>query len=210
MKKTSRTQGSRYYPKRYNFDPSFRNEILDEGLLCHVAFVADNQPFQIPTAYCRVDDTIYLHGSVGSHFFMRMAEGIPVCVSVTLLDGLVLARSVFNHSMNYRSVIVFGKTRLVSDPEERWMAAEKLTEHVLPGRWNDARQPTESEMKKTMFIAVPIEEASVKFRDHGVGDDPEDMHLPVWAGVLPLKLSIQTPEADTAGVAVDLPDYLKQ
>ena len=210
MKKTSRTQGSRYYPKRYNFDPSFRNEILDEGLLCHVAFVADNQPFQIPTAYCRVDDTIYLHGSVGSHFFMRMAEGIPVCVSVTLLDGLVLARSVFNHSMNYRSVIVFGKTRLVSDPEERWMAAEKFTEHVLPGRWNDARQPTESEMKKTMFIAVPIEEASVKFRDHGVGDDPEDMHLPVWAGVLPLKLSIQTPEADTAGVAVDLPDYLKQ
>ena len=210
MKKTSRTQGSRYYPKRYNFDPSFRNEILDEGLLCHVAFVADNQPFQIPTAYCRVDDTIYLHGSVGSHFFMRMAEGIPVCVSVTLLDGLVLARSVFNHSMNYRSVIVFGKTRLVSDPEERWMAAEKFTEHVLPGRWNDARQPTESEMKKTMFIAVPIEEASVKFRDHGVGDDPEDMHLPVWAGVLPLKLSFQTPEADTAGVAVDLPDYLKQ
>lgn len=210
MKKTSRTQGSRYYPKRYNFDPSFRNEILDEGLLCHVAFVVDNQPFQIPTAYCRVGDTLYLHGSVGSHFFMRMAEGIPVCISVTLLDGLVLARSVFNHSMNYRSVIVFGKTRLVSTPEERWMAAEKFTEHVLPGRWNDARQPTESEMKKTMFIAVSIDEASVKFRDHGVGDDPEDMHLPVWAGVLPLKLSIQTPETDTEGVIVDLPDYLKQ
>lgn len=210
MKKTSRTQGSRYYPKRFNFDPSFRNEILDEGLLCHVAFVVDNQPFQIPTAYCRVGDILYLHGSVGSHFFMRMAEGIPVCISVTMLDGLVLARSVFNHSMNYRSVIIFGKTRLVSDAEERWMAAEKFTEHVLPGRWNDARQPTESEMKKTMFIAVPIDEASVKFRDHGVGDDPEDMHLPVWAGLLPMKLTFQTPEADTAGVSVDLPEYLKR
>ena len=211
MKKTSRTQGSRYYPKRYNFDPSFRNEILDEGLLCHVAFVVDNQPFQIPTAYCRVGDTLYLHGSVGSHFFMRMAEGIPVCVSVTLLDGLVLARSVFNHSMNYRSVIVFGKTRLVSDPDERWMAAEKFTEHVLPGRWNDARQPTESEMKKTMFIAVEIEDMTAKSRTHGVGDDDEDMNLDVWAGLIPLKLTPQYPQADEAlkeGVA--MPDYVKE
>jgi hypothetical protein len=207
--KNSRTEGSRYYPKRYDFDPAARNAILDEGLVCHVSFIIDNQPFIIPTGYCRVNDTLYLHGSVGSHFFMEMAKGIPVCVAVTMLDGLVLARSVFNHSMNYRSVVAFGKTRLVESEEERWLAAERFTEHVIPGRWNDARQPDKSDMKKTMFIAVKMEEASVKFRAHGVGDDPEDMGLSVWAGVLPLKLVPQTPETDESGVAgILVPDYV--
>lgn len=208
--KTSRTQGSRYYPKRYDFDPNTRDAILDEGLVCHVAFQMDNQPFIIPTGYCRVDNTIYLHGSVGSHFFMQMAKGIPVCVSVTMLDGLVLARSIFNHSMNYRSVVAFGKTRLVTDDAERWLAAEKFSEHVIPGRWDDARQPKANEMKKTMFIAVEIEEASVKFRDQGVGDDPEDMDLPVWAGVIPMQQAFLPPVEDQEGTtAVDLPEYLK-
>jgi nitroimidazol reductase NimA-like FMN-containing flavoprotein (pyridoxamine 5'-phosphate oxidase superfamily) len=133
--KQPRTEGSRYYPKRYDFDPAMRNAILDEGLVCHVAFQREGQPIIIPTGYCRVDNTLYLHGSVGSHFFMEMAKGIPVCVSVTLLDGLVLARSVFNHSMNYRSVVAFGVTRLVESEEERWMAAERFTEHVIPGTW---------------------------------------------------------------------------
>jgi nitroimidazol reductase NimA-like FMN-containing flavoprotein (pyridoxamine 5'-phosphate oxidase superfamily) len=210
MKKSSRTQGSRYYPKRYDFDPATRNAILDEGLVCHVSFVVDNQPFIIPTGYCRVEDTLYLHGSVGSHFFMQMAQGIPVSVAVTLLDGLVLARSVFNHSMNYRSVVAFGKTRLVESDEERWLAAERFTEHVIPGRWADARQPNASDMKKTMFIAVQMEESSVKFRAHGVGDDPEDMGLEVWAGVLPLKQVPQAPETDGAGVkGIPMPDYVK-
>lgn len=194
--KTSRVQGSRYYPKRYDPDPASRDAILDEGLVCHVAFVIDNQPFIIPTSYCRLGNTLYLHGSVGSHFFMQMARGTPVCATVTLVDGLVLARSVFHHSMNYRSVVAFGKTRLVESAEERWLAAEKFTEHVVPGRWAEARRPDESEMKKTMFIAVEIEEASVKFRAHGVIDDPEDMQLGVWAGVLPLKLSPQAPVPD--------------
>jgi nitroimidazol reductase NimA-like FMN-containing flavoprotein (pyridoxamine 5'-phosphate oxidase superfamily) len=208
--KNTRTEGARYYPKRYDFDPAARNAILDEGLVCHVAFTIDGQPFMIPTGYCRVEDTIYLHGSVGSHFFRQMAAGIPVCVSVTLLDGLVLARSVFNHSMNYRSVVAFGKTRLVEDKEEEWLAAEKFTEHVVPGRWNDARQPNESDMKKTMFIAVEIEEASVKYRGHGVGDDEKDMGLEVWAGVIPLKLMPMPAETDEQGVkGIPVPEYVK-
>lgn len=207
--KTSRTEGSRYYPKRYDANPATRDAILDEGLVCHVAFNIENQSFMIPTAYCRVENTLYLHGSVGSHFFMQMARGIPVCVSVTLVDALVLARSVFNHSMNYRSVVAFGKTRLVDTDAERWLAAEKFTEHVMPGRWADARQPSASDMKKTMFIAVEIEEASVKFRAHGVADEAEDMDLNVWAGVLPLKLSALAPVADESGKSgIPIPEYL--
>lgn len=207
--KKSRTEGSRYYPKRYDADPASRNAILDEGLVCHVAFTHENQPFIIPTGYCRVGETLYLHGSVGSHFFMQMARGIPVCVSVTLVDGLVLARSVFHHSMNYRSVVAFGKTRLVDSDAERWLAAEKFVEHVVPGRWDEARKPDASDMKKTMFIAVDIEEASVKFRAHGVVDEPEDMELEVWAGVLPLRLTPLAPQADETGKQhLPTPDYI--
>ncbi|MCC7466478.1 MAG: pyridoxamine 5'-phosphate oxidase family protein [Saprospiraceae bacterium] len=207
--KQHRTEGSRYYPKRYDFDPATRDAILDEGLLCHVGFQREGQPIVIPTGYCRVDNTLYLHGSVGSHFFMEMAKGRPVCISVTLLDGLVLARSVFNHSMNYRSVVAFGETRLVESEEERWMAAERFTEHVIPGRWADARKPSASDMKKTMFIAVDIQDASVKLRAHCVADDPEDMQLEVWAGVLPLSLKAQTPETDESGITgIPVPDYL--
>ncbi len=207
--KTTRTEGSRYYPKRYDMQPASRDAILDEGLVCHVAFNLEGQPFILPTGYCRVDNTLYLHGSVGSHFFMQMAKGIPVCVSVTLLDGLVLARSVFNHSMNYRSVVAFGKTRLVDTDAERWLAAERFTEHVMPGRWADARQPDASDMKKTMFIAVEIEEASVKFRAHGVMDEPEDLDLNVWAGVVPLKLGTLEPVVDENGKqGIPVPNYL--
>jgi nitroimidazol reductase NimA-like FMN-containing flavoprotein (pyridoxamine 5'-phosphate oxidase superfamily) len=209
--KTSRTQGSRYYPKRYDLDPASRDAILDEGLVCHVGFVREGQPMIIPTGYCRVDNTLYLHGSVGSHFFMQMAQGIPVCITVTLVDGLVLARSVFHHSMNYRSVVAFGKTRLVTDESEMWLAAERFTEHVVPGRWADARKPSPGEMKKTMFIAVEIEEASVKFRASGVADDEADMDLPVWAGVLPLQLTPQAPESDESGVAgLETPAYVAE
>lgn len=208
--KASRSSGSRYYPKRYDFDPTTRDAILDEGLVCHLAFNLDGQPFIIPTGYCRVGDTLYFHGSVGSHFFMQMARGIPVCANVTLVDALVLARSVFNHSMNYRSVVAFGKTRLVESEEERWMAAERFTGHVMPGRWADARKPSASDMKKTMFIALDIEEASVKFRAHGVSDEPEDMELEVWAGVLPLKLSPGEPIADEGGKqGIPVPEYLR-
>jgi nitroimidazol reductase NimA-like FMN-containing flavoprotein (pyridoxamine 5'-phosphate oxidase superfamily) len=174
-----------------------------------VGLTLDNQPFIIPTAYWRVENTIYLHGSVGSHFFVQMAKGIPLCITVTHVDGLVLARSVFHHSMNYRSVVAFGKARLVTEPTERWMACEKLTEHVNPGRWNDARQPSPKELQKTMFIAVAIEEASVKFRAEGVNDDPEDMDADVWAGVLPIKQTFQAPQTDENGKkGVVLPVYI--
>ena len=208
--KNSRTQGSRYYPKRYDLDPASRDAILDEGLICHVSFTIEGQAFVIPTAYCRQGDTLYLHGSVGSHFFMQMAQGIGVCVCVTLVDALVLARAIFHHSMNYRSVVAFGQTRLVSDEAERWMAAERFSEHVVPGRWQEARQPSASEMKKTMFIAVEIAEASVKFRAHGVADDEEDMQLEVWAGVLPLGVSTQLPETDESGKPdLPVPEYVR-
>lgn len=140
---------------------------------------------------------------------MQMAKGIPVCIAVTLLDALVLARSVFNHSLNYRSAVIFGTTRLVEDSQEIWTAAETFTEHVIPGRWADARQPTPSELRKTMFIAVEIEEASAKVRDHGVGDDPEDMDANVWAGLLPLTLKVGAPQQDEVqSKEVALPAYI--
>ncbi len=208
-KKLSRTQPSRY-PKRFDNDPSVVNAILDEALLCHVSFIVDNQPFILPTGYCRVDKTLYLHGSVGSHFFMQMAKGIPVSIAITHIDALVLARSVFNHSVNYRSVVAFGTTRLVENDDEKWLAAKTFTEHMIPGRWEDARQPTPKEMQKTMFIAVEMEEVSAKMRTHGVGDDEEDMDLNVWAGLIPLKLTPQYPSQDAVqNEAIELPDYIK-
>ena len=207
--KTSRIQPSRY-AKRFDNDPSVVDAIFDEALVCHVSFTLDNQPFILPTGFCRVDKTLYLHGSVGSHFFMAMAKGIPVCIGVTHVDALVLARSVFNHSVNYRSVVAFGKTRLVTDDAEAWLAAKTFTEHMIPGRWDDARQPTPKEMKKTMFIAVDIEEVSAKSRTHGVGDDEEDMDLNVWAGLIPLKLTPQYAVQDEVqNKEIELPDYVK-
>ncbi len=209
MKEKSRATPSRY-PKRFDSDPSVAHAILDEGLFCHVSYHVDNQPFILPTGYCRVDNTLYLHGSVGSHFFMQMAKGIPVCIAVTHIDALVLARSVFNHSVNYRSVIAFGTTRLVEDDAEKWLAAERFTEHMIPGRWDDARQPTAKEMQKTIFIAVEIEDMTAKLRTTGVADDQEDMDLDVWAGLIPLKLAPQYPQSDDVLKAgIEMPDYVK-
>ena len=209
MKEKTRITPSRY-PKRFDNDLPVVHAILDEALLCHVSFTIDNQPFILPTGFCRVDDTLYLHGSVGSHFFREMAKGIPVCIAVTHIDALVLARSVFNHSVNYRSVVAFGTTRKVENKAEEWLAAERFTEHMIPGRWDDARQPSPSDMKKTMFIAVTIEEVSAKMRTHGVVDDAEDMNLDVWAGLIPLKLTPQYPQSDDVLKAgIEVPDYVK-
>ncbi len=209
MKKTSLAQGSRYYPKRYDFSIEKRNAILDEGLICHVGFVRDSNPVVIPIAYCRIDDTIYLHGSVGSHFFMDMAKGIRLCITVTHLDALIMARSIMNHSMNYRSTVLFGTSRLVTDEKELQDATQAFVDHVIPGRWEDARQPTPKEMQKTTFIAVTIDEWSVKCREHGVGDDEGDLDLPVWAGILPVGLTWQEPVTDHGGSReVEVPDYV--
>lgn len=195
MQPTEKTTITRL-AKRGSHDTETIHAILDEALVCHVSYVLDGQPFIIPTGYCRIGNKIYLHGSVGSHFFRELAKGADVCVAVTLLDGLVLARSAFHHSVNYRSVVVFGKTQLVDNEEEKWLSLERFTEHMVPGRWAEARQPNKSEMTKTMVISIPLEEASAKIRTGGVSDDPEDMELDVWAGVLPLKLLPQLPVAD--------------
>jgi len=208
MNPTARTELTRL-PKRGHHDTETIYPILDEGLVCHVSYNLNGQPFMIPTAYCRIDNTIYLHGSVGSHFFRELAKEIPVCIAVTHIDGLVMARSAFHHSVNYRSVILFGQTRLVTDEDERWLALERITEHLVPGRWDDTRQPNASEMKKTMVLAIVIEEASAKVRTGNVGDDPEDMNLPHWAGVLPITLQYGTPLQDPAqDSGIDVPGYV--
>jgi uncharacterized protein len=178
----------------YDRETAYR--ILDEGFLCHVGFVADGQPFVIPTSYGRKDANLYIHGSAASRMLRQMKEGIPVCVTVTLLDGLVLARSVFNHSMNYRSVVILGKAVLVDNAEEKLAALRVLSEHILPGRWDDARQPNERELKQTSVLRVPIEEFSAKVRIGPPIDDDEDYSFPTWAGVVPLEMKAGTPIDD--------------
>ena len=178
----------------YDREAAYR--ILDEGFLCHVGFVADGQPFVIPTSYGRKDANLYIHGSAASRMLRQMKDGVPVCVTVTLLDGLVLARSVFNHSMNYRSVVVLGKATLVEDAEEKIAALRLLSEHILPGRWADARQPNERELKATSVLRLPIEEFSAKVRVGPPVDDEEDYSFPTWAGVVPLEIKTGTPIDD--------------
>jgi nitroimidazol reductase NimA-like FMN-containing flavoprotein (pyridoxamine 5'-phosphate oxidase superfamily) len=170
----------------YDREAAYR--ILDEGFICHVGFLVDGQPFVIPTSYGRKDANLYIHGSAASRMLRQMKEGVAVCVTVTLLDGLVLARSVFNHSMNYRSVVILGKATLVDEPEEKLTGLRVLSEHILPGRWDDARQPNERELKATSVLRVPIEEFSAKVRTGPPVDDAEDYAFPTWAGVLPLEI----------------------
>lgn len=171
-------------------------QILDEGFLCHVGFAVDGQPFVIPTSYGRKDASLYIHGSAASRMLKQMKEGVNVCITVTLLDGLVLARSIFNHSMNYRSVVVLGKATLVDDPEEKIGALRLLSEHIIPGRWADSRQPNERELKATSVLRVPIEEFSAKVRKGPAVDDEEDYSFPTWAGVVPLEMKTGEPIDD--------------
>jgi nitroimidazol reductase NimA-like FMN-containing flavoprotein (pyridoxamine 5'-phosphate oxidase superfamily) len=170
--------------------------ILDEGFLCHAGFVVDGQPFVIPTSYGRKDASLYLHGSAASRMLRQMKEGVPVCITVTLLEGLVLARSIFNHSMNYRSVVILGKACLLDDPEEKLEALRILSEHILPGRWADSRQPNERELKATSVLRVAIEEFSAKVRQGPAIDDEEDYAFPTWAGVVPLAMAAGPPIGD--------------
>jgi len=184
--------------------------ILDEGFVCHVGFVADGQPFVIPTSYGRDGANLYIHGSAASRMLRQMRDGMAVCVTVTLLDGLVLARSVFNHSMNYRSAVILGKASLVDDPEEKLAALRVLSEHILPGRWDDARQPNERELKQTWVLRVPIEEFSAKVRTGPPIDDEEDYSFPTWAGVLPLEMKAGDPIDDSRfDSSRGVPTYVK-
>src|SRR5437763_11777957 len=183
-------------PDRAVYDREAAYRILDEGVICHVGFAVDGQPFVIPTSFGRKDASLYIHGSAASRMLRQMKDGVPVCVTVTLLDGLVLARSVFNHSMNYRSVVILGKATLVDDAEEKMAALRVLSEHILPGRWDDTRQPNERELKATSVLRVPIEEYSAKVRTGPPIDDPEDYSFPTWAGVVPLEIKAGAPIND--------------
>lgn len=185
--KTDRTRLSRL-PSRGSHDRAVINEILDAGFLCHVAVQDRGAPIVIPTAYGRQGEFLYLHGSVKSRLLQLLAEGADCCLTVTHLDALVLARSTFHHSMNYRSVVVIGKGELVEDPDEKMEALELITEAILPGRWQESRLPNPGEMKATTVVRIPITEASAKVRTGPPGDDPLDMDLDIWAGLLPVRV----------------------
>lgn len=183
-------------------------KILDEGLVCHVGFCAGGQPFVIPTLYARIGEAIYFHGSAASRMLRAVVEDAHVCVTVTLADGIVLARSVFNHSMNYRSVVALGKAVLIDEPQEKLEALRAFTEKVLPRRWDDARQPNEKELKATSILRLPLTEASAKVRVGPPEDDAADYALPVWAGVIPLHLVAGAPMRDEkCDPGIPLPAY---
>jgi nitroimidazol reductase NimA-like FMN-containing flavoprotein (pyridoxamine 5'-phosphate oxidase superfamily) len=207
---TERTQVRRL-PQRAAYDRDTVYRILDEGLVCHIGFVEEGRPVVIPTGYGRKDDTLYIHGSTASRMFRTLAAGAEVCVTVTLLDGLVLARSAFHHSMNYRSVIIFGRASVIDDPVAKLAALEAFTEHVVPGRWLEIRPPSEQELQATMVLAIPLKEASAKVRTGAPHDDEEDYALPVWAGVLPFSNATGEPLPDDRLPArIQIPEYLRQ
>ncbi len=207
---TPRTQVRRL-ADRGRYDSETVHQILDEGFLCHVGFVLDGQPFVIPTGYARVDDAVYIHGSAASRMLKTLAGGVQVCVTVTLVDGFVLARSAFHHSMNYRSVVMLGRATAVEDLEEKKRALEAFTEHIVQGRWNYVRPVREVELKQTSVLRLPLNEVSAKVRTGPPKDDAEDYELPIWAGVLPLRLTPGDPIADAKlPMGTPLPDHLRK
>ena len=197
-------------PQRAVYDREVIYKILDEGFICHVGFTADGQTYVIPTMYARVGDAIFFHGSAASRMLCGVASGLNVCVTVTLADGLVLARSVFNHSMNYRSVVALGNAVIVDEGSEKLRALRAFTEKILPGRWNDARQPNEKELRATSILRLPLHEVSAKVRGGGVEDDTEDYALKVWAGTVPLRLVADEPVRDErCDPGIPTPEYAK-
>ncbi len=206
---TQRSQIKRL-PQRGEYERQTIYEILDEGLICQVGFAVEGQPFVIPTAYGRVADRLYIHGSPASRMLRTLTAGIEVCVTVTLLDGLVLARSAFHHSMNYRSVVVFGRATRVEDADEKLEALKAFTEHVMRDRWAAVRPPNRQELAGTLVLALPLTEASAKIRSGAPVDDEADYALPVWAGELPLKVMPLAPIADPRLAAeIALPAHIQ-
>ena len=195
IKATAKTRVRRL-PKRANYDRDIINEILDEAFICHVGFVVDSQPYVIPTGFARLGGELYIHGSAASRMLRSLAGGIDVCVTVTIVDGLVMARSSFHHSMNYRSVVVLGRAELIDDHEEKNAALKALTEHMAPGRWDASRLPNELELKATSVLKLPITEASAKIRTGPPNDDEEDLALDFWAGIVPVTTTFGLPMAD--------------
>jgi nitroimidazol reductase NimA-like FMN-containing flavoprotein (pyridoxamine 5'-phosphate oxidase superfamily) len=183
-------------PDRARYDRETVYRILDEGFVCHVGFAVDQKPYVIPTSYWRIEDTLYIHGSAASRMLRALEGGLDVCVTVTLVDGLVLARSAFHHSVNYRSVVAFGRATVVSDAREKMEALYAFSEHVVPGRWGEVRRPTEGELKATLVLRLPLEEVSAKVRTGPPKDDEEDYGLEVWAGEIPLRIVAGEPVSD--------------
>ncbi|MGA3168324.1 MAG: pyridoxamine 5'-phosphate oxidase family protein [Terriglobia bacterium] len=207
---TERTEVRRLL-QRAVYDRAAVYSILDEGLVCHIGFVAEGKPVVIPTGYGRKDDTVYLHGSPASRMLRTLGKGVDVCVTVTLLDGLVLARSAFHHSVNYRSVVIFGTATVVEDREGKLEALRVFTEHVAPGRWQEVRPPSDKELQATTVLALPLQEVSAKVRTGPPVDDEEDYALPVWAGVLPLSLTPGPPVPDGRSPAgIEVPAYVRR
>ncbi len=210
MNPTKRTE-LRRLPDRGSHDWETINPILDAGFLAHVGFCIDGQPFVIPTLYGREEDKLYLHGSAASRMLRELETGVPACVTVTLVDGLVLARSAFHHSMNYRSVIAFGTARKIDEPAQKTRALQIISEHLIAGRWKDVRGPSGKELKATAVLQFSIEEASAKIRQGPPIDDHDDYNLPVWAGILPLTLQPKTPIPDSRlAAAIETPRYVSQ
>jgi nitroimidazol reductase NimA-like FMN-containing flavoprotein (pyridoxamine 5'-phosphate oxidase superfamily) len=197
--------------KRGEYGRETINAIIDEALICHVGFVVDGSPVVIPTIHTRIGETLYFHGSAASRMLRSLRDGIDACVTITLLDGLVMARSAFHHSMNYRSVVVLGKGREVVDREEKLQVLDALVEHVCTGRARDARPPNEAELRQTLVIAMPLAEASAKIRSGPAADDEEDYALPIWAGIIPVALTPSAPIDDERLVAgVTAPEYARR
>ena len=195
ISETARTTLKRL-PQRGNFDREQINQILDEGFVCHVGFTVEGQPFVIPTGYARMEDSLIIHGSQASRMLRTLGQGIEVCVTVTLIDGLVLARSAFHHSMNYRSVVVFGRATRIDDRQEKVDALRALSDHMIRGRWDDVREPNERELQQTTVLRLPLTEASAKVRTGPPLDDEEDYQLSVWAGEIPLRVCAGSPVPD--------------
>jgi nitroimidazol reductase NimA-like FMN-containing flavoprotein (pyridoxamine 5'-phosphate oxidase superfamily) len=197
----------RRLPDRGSFDRAAINAILDEGFICHVGFVAEDRPVVIPTSYVRVGERIFIHGSAISRMQRSLSSGIPACITVTLVDALVLARSAFHHSINYRSVVMFGTMTAVESEQEKMAALHAFTEHIVPGRWRDVREPAPSELKATSVLSMDLNEISAKIRTGPPKDDEADYALNVWAGELPLNTVPGTPVADERNMAA-VPDYV--
>jgi len=196
--------------ERGEYDREAVYEIVDDALICHVGFVVDHQPFVIPTIHARDEDTIILHGAKASRLLKHVAKGYPVCITCTHLDGLVMARSVFHHSMNYRSAVLFGKGQIIENVDDKMRAFKVLTDHIMPGRWEDARHPNAKEINATTLVRVSIDSASAKRRAGPVGDDEEDYALPVWAGILPVERRILDPQNDSRlAEETSIPDYIR-
>jgi uncharacterized protein len=186
------------HPERGRYDRATIDPILDEGLVCHLGFVSDGQPMVIPTMYVRDGDRVVVHGSAASRMTRTVGTGVPVCLTVTLLDGVVFARTANNHSMNYRSAVLIGKAEAITEPAAKLEAMRALVERIAPGRWDRIREPDDKEMRSTTILSLPIDEASAKVRTGPPLDDGDDLSLPVWAGVVPLQLAASAPVDDPA------------